>query len=141
MEEEVEQKNDMLSLDTRLTIIRLRTNHRKGGALMNKMSGLMIFLAVAIVLVAPQIFAATSDWLGATHEYTSPVPGEDVNYPSVPMTTCEVTHESSAEFDTIRKAEDYPEDVTLSSNCAGGGIDMPAKDIQAPNTPDSWIYR
>jgi hypothetical protein len=59
------------------------------------------------------------------------------------MTTCEVTHESSMPSDAIKSAEDYnyPETAKLSSTCAGGGIDMPAKDIQAPNTPDSWIYR
>jgi len=145
------RKVGMTSLDKTFGVVRLETNKAKGGAIMNKITGLMIVLSVAIILVAPQVFAASFDWLNTTPSHNwNPLPGIGEEYSSEPMAMCEVDH-GVYSVDINKKPDlpgigygdssSYRENTTVASTCEGVGSSMSAKDLQVPNTPDSWEYR
>ena len=142
----------MTSLDKTFGVITFETNQTKGGASMNKTTGLMILLSVAIILVAPQVFAASFDWLNTTPSHNwNALPGIGEEYSSAPTTaTCEVDH-GAYNLDMNKKpnlpeigygdSSSYPENAVVASTCEGAGSAMSAKDLQVPNTPESWNYR
>jgi hypothetical protein len=79
---------------------------RKEFQAMNKITGLMILLSVAIVLAAPQALAATSGWLNTTIDtyngyYTSASP--KVEGVPTPMTTCTVDCTGSLHAYRVRR--------------------------------------
>lgn len=115
---------------------------------MNKITGLIILLSVAIVLVAPQVFSASSYDFDKSYSvgmspgyYRSDAP--EVMGAPAPAVTCEVGHGATTHLDVTKGTDDYPENVQLTSNCEGSGSGMDAKDIQDPHldTPEMWNYR
>jgi hypothetical protein len=126
----------------RLALISLETNHLKGGAAMNRLTILLFVLSVASVLVASQVFSASSGYgLNSDPLYRSDSP-ELMKSDATPIATCEVEHRGSGHSDMIMgQAEGYPENTEVASSCEGVGLDVRAKDLNAPNTMDSWIYR
>jgi hypothetical protein len=113
----------------------------KGGAGMNKTTGIMIVFFAAMVLMAPQVFAAPSDWIKIEPGYVSQL--DDIEYGSSASTTCTVGYgepkhsEMSAAMD---ESEKYDR-VVVASSCEGSGSSLRAKDLQVPNEAENWDYR
>lgn len=104
---------------------------------MNKANGIIItmLLSVAVVLVAPQAFAATGDWLSALtaapSEINTGIPGEGEKYPSDPVVTCTIERPFTDHLEGARAhMEAHPEIAALSSSCSGASSDMPYRDVE-----------
>lgn len=109
---------------------------------MNKIKGMMItmLLSVAIVLVAPQVFAATFDFLtAAPTEINTGFPGEGEKYPSEPTVVCSVDRGNPGVMD-LAQMDYYHEREEPKSTCSGAGSDIPSHDVDRMGAPEHWHY-
>jgi hypothetical protein len=122
-------------------VLSLKAKETKGGAGMNKTTRIMIALFAALVLMAPQVLAAPSDWVKIEHGYIAQM--DDIHYGSSSSATCEVVYGEPKHDEMIAALDESVEydRVVAASSCTGSGSALRAKDLQVPNEAGIWDYR
>jgi len=117
---------------------------------MSRMTVLTILLSAAIILVAPQVFAAVGDWIHLDPGHVGQM-GESA-YTDTPTATCTVDYGATGHGEEITlldepaighggSAYSSSEHPVVASTCDGKGSSLSAKDLQVPNAPEIWDYR
>jgi hypothetical protein len=119
---------------------------------MSKIFGLMISLSLAIILIAPQVFAVTGETLyTAPGYYRVDIPEMGgAEYAPAPMAACTV--EPGASNVDINKRPNVPEighggpggsyseSAKSASTCKREGSRMPSNNIKRLDSPGMWQY-